>query len=260
MIYAIQPKGHKPPLFAVHILGGRASYYKALSDEFGPDQPVIGVTYGLLARDKPIGVEETAKRYFEEIQDFQPDGPVHIAAVSLGAYFAWELAWLLNKAGREIGQFALFDAAGPDGRDGHTGLGRLQANIQTVRHRGYGSIPIAVYNKIQVVRHAWIAEKMKRRAETGERIEIRGGDDFIASNELVVSSYQPKPLAVPFTVYRSNENFFDTEDAIRSGLGWQSVALGGYEVVDVPGGHLTMLEPPHVKTLAGHMARALENP
>jgi len=257
MIFAIQPNGEKPPLFAVHILGGLASYYKALSSEFGSDQPVVGVTFGMLAHDKPIGVEKAAKCYFDEIQKFQPDGPVHLAAVSLGAYFAWELAWMLNEAGREIGHFALFDADGPGGRGGHTGLRRVQANIRTIRHRGYGSIPIAIYNRLQVRRYARIASRMKQKAEAGERIEIRGGNDFVASNELVVSSYQPKPLAVPFTIYRSNENFFDSEECIRSGLGWESVALGGYEVVDVPGGHLTMLDQPHVKTLAGHMARAL---
>jgi len=257
MIFAIQPNGHKPPLFAVHILGGRSSYYTALSDELGDDQPVIGVTFGMLARDKPIGVEEAAQYYVDEIQKFQPEGPVHLAAVSLGAYFAWEVAWLLNEAGREIRFFALFDASGPDGRASRTGLRRLLANIRTVRHRGYGSILAAIGNRIDDLRHAWIASQMKRQARSGERIEIRGGNDFIASNQLVISSYRPKPLAVPFTIYRSNENFFDTEECIRRGLGWDSVALKGYEVIDVPGGHLTMLEQPHVKTLAGHMARAL---
>ncbi len=257
MIFGIQPNGDKPPLIAVHILGGRASYYKALSDEFGPDQPVTGVTFGMLARDKPIGVEEAAKRYFDEIQEFHPDGPLHLAAVSLGAYFAWELAWLLHEAGREIGHFALFDADGPAGRESHTGLRRLRANFRTIQHRGYGSIPTAIYNRFQELRYARIASRMERQAQTGDRIEIRDGNDFIASNELVVSSYEPKPLAVPFTNYRSNENFFDTKECIRSGLGWAPVALKGFEVVDVPGGHLTMLEEPYVKTLAKHMARAM---
>lgn len=257
MIFAIQPKGDKPPLFAVHILGGRASYYKPMSEEFGPDQPVIGVTHGMLARDKPIGVEEAAQRYFEEIQQYQPEGKVHLAAVSLGAYFAWELAWLLNDAGREIGHFALFDAEGPDGRDARKGLGRVIANLRTIQHRGLGSIPEALHNRWRELRHARLAAKMEREAAEGKRIEIRGGDDFIASNELVVSSYVPKPLNVPVTIYRSAENFFDTMNSRRTGLGWSHVALGGYEVIDVPGGHLTMLEPPHVKTLAGHIRTAM---
>ena len=67
-----------------------------------------------------------------------------------------------------------------------------------------------------------------------------------------------KPLAVPITIYRSNENFFDTEECIRGGLGWKHVALEGYEVIDVPGGHLTMLARPHVGVLAGHMSRAMD--
>ncbi|HCQ66402.1 MAG TPA: non-ribosomal peptide synthetase [Rhodobacteraceae bacterium] len=258
-IFEIQPKGCRSPLFGVHILGGLDSYYTALADELGPDQPVLGVTIGALARDKPIGVEETAKRYFDEIQKFHPDGPVHLAAVSLGAYFAWELAWMLNEAGREIGHFALFDADGPGGRDARTGLAGVRASIQTVQQRGYGAIPVAIHNRIQEFRYARIAARMKKQAETGEGIDIRDGNDFIASNDLAVESYAPKPLAVPFTIYRSNENFFDTEEGIRSGLGWESVALAGYEVIDVPGGHLTMLEQPNAKTLASHVARAMNS-
>ncbi len=257
-IFEIQPKGSRPPLFGVHILGGLDSYYTALAEELGPDQPVLGVTIGALARDKPIGVEETAQRYFDEIQKFHPDGPLHLAAVSLGAYFAWELAWMLHEAGREIGHFALFDADGPGGRDAYTGLRKVRASIQTVKQRGYGAIPVAIYHRVEEMRHARIAARMKKQAETGEGIDIRDGNDFIASNDLAVENYEPKPLAVPFTIYRSNENFFDTEEGIRSGLGWELVALAGYEVVDVPGGHLTMLEQPNAKTLARHMARAMK--
>lgn len=256
-IFAIQPNGSRPPLFGVHILGGRESYYKALAEAFGPDQPVLGVTVGSLARDKPIGVEETAMRYFEEIQEFYPDGPVHLGAVSLGAYFAWELAWLLRAAGRDIGHFALFDSDGPAGRDSHSGLRRVRANLRTIKHRGYGSIPAALHNRYKEHRYARIAARMKRQAETGEGIEIRDGNDFVASNDLAVERYEPKPLDVPITIYRSNENFFDTRECILGGLGWAPVALKGYEVIDVPGGHLTMLEPPHVTTLARHMMRAM---
>ncbi len=256
-IFAIQPGGARPPLLGVHILGGKDSYYKALAHEFGPDQPVLGVTLGTLARDKPVGVEETAERYFDEIQKFHPDGPLHLAAVSLGAYFAWELVWRLHDAGREIGHFALFDADGPGGRDAHTGLAKIRAILKTIHHRGYGAIPAAIKNRYDERQYAKIAARMAEQAETGEGIDIRDGNDFIASNDLAVANYQPKALNVPFTIYRSNENFFDTAECLRSGLGWESVALAGYEVVDVPGGHLTMLEPPHAKTLAGHMARAM---
>ncbi len=256
-IFAIQPSGSRAPLFGVHILGGRESYYTALARALGPDQPVYGVTIGALARDKPVGVEETAQRYFEEIQTFHPDGPVHLAAVSLGAYFAWELAWLLHQAGREIGHFALFDADGPDGRDTHRGLRWLWAGLCTVRDRGPGAIPAAIQNRINEARYARIAERMREQAAHGGAIEIRNGNDFIASNDLAVSRYSPKPLNVPCTVYRSRENHFDTGTALENGLGWDRVALAGWELVDVPGGHLSMLDTPNVETLAAEMARRM---
>ena len=120
-----------------------------------------------------------------------------------------------------------------------------------------GSIPIAIRDRYRERQYLRDAAKMKAQTQKGEKIEIRRGQDFIAANEFAVANYTPKPLPVPVTIYRSNENFFDTEESIRRGLGWDRVALAGYEVIDVPGGHLTMLDEPHVKTLAGHIAHGM---
>ncbi|MCB1337496.1 MAG: amino acid adenylation domain-containing protein [Maritimibacter sp.] len=257
-ISQIQPSGTRPPLFGIHILGPSDSYYTGLAAELGDDQPILGVTIGAVAADQPTGVEATAKRYFDEIQEFYPDGPVNIVAVSLGAYFAWELVCLLRAAGREIGHFGLFDADGPLGRAQVTGWRRMVANLQTIRHRGLRSIPVALYHRYYELQHRRIAARMKALQEEGGEITIRSGSDFIAMNDLAVEEFEPKPLDVPVTIYRSNENFFDTRASKNSGLGWAPVAKGGYKVIDVPGGHLTMLDYPHVTVLAKHIARALK--
>lgn len=258
-IFPIQPNGSKPPLFAVHILGGWDSYYTALAEELGPDQPLLGVTIGTLSQDKPTGIEATAKCYFDEIQKFYPDGPINLAAVSLGAYFAWELARQLRAAGREIGMLFLFDAAGPAGRDSVSGLTRMWAGYRTLKQRGFGAVPRTLYNRMEDLKYRSIAKYYKRREEKGLGIEIRSGDDFIAANEAAVDSYDAVPVDVPLTIFRSSENLFDTEAAIEDGLGWRDVALAGCKVQDVPGGHLTMLERPHVTTLASHMSQVLNN-
>lgn len=257
-IFPIQPLGSRPPLFAVHILGGvDGDYYTGLAEQLGPDQPVLGLSIGVQARDKPTGIENTAERYLEEIQEFHPEGPINLAAVSLGAYFAWELARRLRAAGREVGLLVLFDAAGPGGRGNVSGLARVRANLRTIRHRGYGAIPAAIANRLEDLRFRRIASRRKHRASEGEHMELVTGVDFIVANQMAVDAYVPQPIDVPLTIFRSQENFFDSEACIRSGLGWQRVAQGGYEVIDVPGGHLTMLDPPHVAILAGHIARAL---
>ena len=43
-------------------------------------------------------------------------------------------------------------------------------------------------------------------------------------------------------------------------MGWDRVALGGVEVVRVPGGHLTVLQPPNVDVLAQRFREHLVRP
>jgi thioesterase domain-containing protein len=39
---------------------------------------------------------------------------------------------------------------------------------------------------------------------------------------------------------------------------WEGLALGGLEVHDLPGGHLDMMRPPMVETLAGLVRERIE--
>jgi thioesterase domain-containing protein len=81
---------------------------------------------------------------------------------------------------------------------------------------------------------------------------------FDASNEAAVNDYIPQGIDVPLTIFRAESHFFDTEDGIKAGLGWADVAQQGFEVIDVPGGHLTMLQEPHVQTVAARLAARLK--
>ncbi|HEY9535686.1 MAG TPA: hypothetical protein VIQ77_14185, partial [Mucilaginibacter sp.] len=42
-------------------------------------------------------------------------------------------------------------------------------------------------------------------------------------------------------------------------LGWKKYALGGVELYDVPGDHLTMIRPPHVEVFASILSDSLDN-
>ena len=57
----------------------------------------------------------TTAAYADEVEHRAPYGPVHLAAVSMGAVAALETAAELRRRGRTIGALVLFDALGPDG-------------------------------------------------------------------------------------------------------------------------------------------------
>lgn len=255
-IIPIQPKGSKPPLFGVHVLGRNEEYYRPLAQALGPDQPVLGLTVGLLTQDTPIGVKATARCYFEDIQKHHPTGPVSLAAVSLGSYIAFELAQQLLAAGREVRMLALFDASGPGGRSRLRGTARLIAHVRRLRSEGAGYLLHVVSNRLTDLRNRVEKARVRMASAKGEVAPLTIGT-FVAANELAVQAYEAQPIDIPLTIFRAMENVFDSPDIIHDGLGWSPVAEAGFEVIDIPGGHLTILVPPNVNQLAKSMARRM---
>ncbi|AUQ56808.1 non-ribosomal peptide synthetase [Phaeobacter inhibens] len=250
----IQDGTARAPLFGVHVLGRNEEFYRPLAAALGPDQPVYGLSIGLLDSRTPTGVRATAKLYLEEIQTHYPSGVVHLAAVSLGSYFAFELARQLLEAGRELGVLALFDAEGPAGRRRVQGRARLGAHLGLLRRMGPAYLGHVARHRIETLRNSF-----ERR-----RLEWTGGggslsiEALIAANQQSVERYTPDPLATPLTVFRAGDDLFDSPEALTQGLGWAPVAAAGFELIEVPGSHLSILQEPNVQDMARHMTRIMQ--
>ncbi len=256
-IIPIQPGGSRPPIFGVHVLGRNEEYYRPLAAALGPDQPLLGLTVGLLTPDTPIGVPETARRYLEDIQRHYPEGPVSLAAVSLGGYIAFELAQQLLAAGRRVQMLALFDAEGPGGRSKIGGGARLAAHLRRARADGPSYVLHLVENRLTDLRNRVEKLRVRLASRKGEAAPLTIGT-FVAANELAVQAYEAQPIDLPLTIFRAMENVFDSPQSAASGLGWAPVARDGFEVIDVPGDHLSILQPPNVEDLARHLIRVQE--
>ncbi|MEY5037316.1 MAG: hypothetical protein RL472_422, partial [Pseudomonadota bacterium] len=194
-------------------------------------------------------VERTAQLYFDEIQTFHPEGPVGLVAVSMAAYFAFELAQLLRAAGREVRVLAVLDAVGPAGRPPLVGRAKLRAHWQQVRQHG-------PWHFVQVLKN-----KLDRYREHREALRAMPDQinplNLIAANVCAVEFYRPQPYGGPLTVFRADRSFWDSPEALSSALGWISVAQGGLQMFDLPGTHLSILGAGNVDVLAGHLTRLM---
>lgn len=251
-IIPIQPLGDLPPFFAVHVLGHNEELFRPLAAALGPDQPVYGLSVGVPANLGEIDVQRTARVYFEEIQRHHPQGPLSFGAVSMAAYFAYELAQLLRAAGREVRVLAVLDAMGPDGRPSLRGPAKIAAHLRRFRERGFGHLAAIRRHRIDQIRH------LREAARTAPG-EINGYN-LVAANVRAVETYVPLPYDGRLTIFRAGESFWDSPAAIASGLGWASVARGGMELYDLPGTHLSILHPGNVEVLADHLRRLLAQP
>ena len=249
LIVPIQTLGSKVPFFAVHVLGDKEMLFRPLSAALGPDYPVYGLTVGPPRDLDEISVDRIARRYFDDIQLAFPEGPLAFGAVSMAAYFAYELAQLLLEAGRDVRFVAVLDAQGPDGRPSARGLAKIGAHLGQIARHGWGHIA-------RVRRFRRENREIEAELASARPGEVNGAN-LVLANVRAVEAYQPRPIACPLVIFRADASFWDSRAAKRSGLGWARVAAGGWSLIDIPGDHLSILEAGNVGVLAGHLAKRL---
>lgn len=230
----IQPKGTRPPIFFVHAIGGNVLNYVRLAKGFNADQPVYGLqALGLDGVTPPLeSVAGMATRYATEIRRVQPHGPYFLAGGSMGGAIAYEVAQHLLAEGEAIGMLALFDTYGPANR-----------RLETAEHR-----------RITLPR-VWSALR-SRITRIGDRVRVRRARrsgqplsydlrhrEIERAHRRAYLAYVPAPFGGAITLFRANSQ---PPGIVDRTLGWEASALGGVEVIDIPGHHDDLVEQPEL--------------
>ncbi|MFD0586354.1 alpha/beta fold hydrolase [Dactylosporangium darangshiense] len=89
----------------MHSATGDVTEFDELAGSIAGDRPVYGLQApGLDERSQPLGsITAMASAYLEEVQALQPTGPLLLAAWSMGAHVAVEMAREAVAAGRTVG-------------------------------------------------------------------------------------------------------------------------------------------------------------
>ncbi|KYG05796.1 hypothetical protein BE21_38460, partial [Sorangium cellulosum] len=112
VVVPLHTRGARPPLFFVHPVGGNVLCYADLAAALGDERPFYGIqAYGLETPPRPLGsVGEMAEAYCEELRRVQPEGPYLLGGWSMGGVVAFEMARVLERAGRSVAAVVLLDA------------------------------------------------------------------------------------------------------------------------------------------------------
>jgi thioesterase domain-containing protein len=244
------------------------------------DLAVFGIEPRRLGR-VPVAhtrIEDLAAFYVDEVRKQQTHGPYLLAGMCAGGVIAYEMASQLVRAGERVDLVGLLDAATPrapkrPGRVTKQRVGRLKEAL------ALGSkSELAPLKRARVV--AWaIAQKLMSAllweiAQRGKRwtvrIRFRLLQELLARelawprfvSELSVrqildsaeARYVPGPLSIPCVVLVRARTGEDSDTPYRDiyrdeTLGWDNVA-DKLTVVDVDGGHSSMLQEPFVSSLA----------
>ncbi|HEX2081070.1 MAG TPA: amino acid adenylation domain-containing protein [Longimicrobium sp.] len=264
-VVALQPEGAAPPLFLVHAGGGHVACYALLAGLLAPDQPL----YALQARGlddglEPLeGVEAMAAYYVEGMRRAQPRGPYRIGGWSYGGMVAFEMARRLHAAGERVELLALLDTARPETR----GDQRFPLDHAAVLRRvltdlfGWGGTAAVTVEALRTLppeaqlQHA--ARRLGARLLPQERLpEVAALTRVRMANHNALVDYVPRPYAGRITYFnsRASSRLASAQEAMRF---WGRLAEGGFCVHEVSGNHGTMLQHPHVESVAEALRRVL---
>lgn len=258
-----------PPLYCAPGAGGNILYLQPLSKYIKNEIPFWGLQPpGLDGLTTPaVTVEELASRYIEAIQSHNPDGPYHLSGHSFGGIVAYEMARQLKMDGHEIGKLIILDSPAPQWIT-PTGLDWAHeewlVQVSQIASHQYGvdlNVNTDILSGLNV--DDQLALLQQRLIDTGvfpvdaDINHLKGFMEVYRTN--LQMDYKPKEskLDVDLLLIRSadlqpDEIADEKAKEIRSNedLGWSQWIGGVIEIIEVPGDHLTMLNPPHVEKLA----------
>ena len=281
-VVAIRNSGGSPPVFFAIPLGGLLPSYSIsrftnLSNCLGMDQPFFAVQSPALLKsdeDEIISIEERAQKCVTQIVRLQRDGPYYLGGWCTGGVLAFEIAQQLQASGRKVGLLALLDADSP----------RVSKKLQIVPEEDnateekravieflYELFPEYIEKDTDFLAREFEAINPAQRWENvvmhARRSRILGIDvtpavldrlfrayksSRMASNE-IVRKYKPRQYSDLIQYFRAQ----DQEPTLDPTRGWQAYSKKKIISHNVPGGHVTILSPPHVEVLAGMLRQIL---
>jgi amino acid adenylation domain-containing protein len=259
-VVPLQSEGSLPPFFAVHGIGGGVACFRDLSRLLGPQQPFFGlqaVSLGGAEREYDQ-VEEMAAHYVREMRSVQPEGPYQLGGFSFGGVIAMEMAHQLLEAGEEVALLALFDTRAP-GYPAFAGRGvriaaQFKALLSEAPEARWRFVRDRLKSAQEILRRRLLMHSYFRGKAAG--VERALADIGIAHLH-AAHSYRSRAYPGRITLFRAESQPLGCIPDPNNG--WGPLALDGVRVYPVSGQHATLVEEPHVQTLAAGLKDCLES-
>ncbi len=265
-VVQVQPKGSRPPIFWLHTLGGGGGAglftYRKLSERMDPDQP----SFGFVAPAQPhTSIEEMAAHYISELRIYQPRGPYYLGGYCFGGVVAFEMALQLVNMGEEVRMVALVDSTPPGVGFSSTFLRpRYARDIATFwKDTFLNSAKLSPTRLLKVAGRkltkikARLLSSAPRTAGLEDHIDLSAyPPDFLKTAQThwqALLKYKPSYYSGTVTLFRARNRPPVTLDPT---LGWSSCAKE-VEIKVLPGAHETILNEPHVDSLAQALTAVL---
>ena len=257
----VHPGDDRPPLLWLPGIDGTGFGFQHLSEAVDPRRTAFAFPYpGIFRAEEPLRrVEAFAASALSALQSVQTGPPYYLCGYSFGGFVAYEMARRLCATGKEVAFLALLDTPGPKRRRPRPLAQRLVVHAQRLH---------AASDKLGYLRQRAVSARRRytRRhgRDDGERPD--GGPTVPALGAVqraciaAARAYRPDPYPGRLVVFRSPSPIDDAFWQPHPYFGWDEVALGGVEVVDISVHHDDILRATHVTPLAQKLREALAAP
>jgi FkbH-like protein len=280
----IELKGGGPrKLFLVHDGEGETLLYVNLARRMPDDLAVFGIEPRRLP-GVPLAhtrIKDMAGFYVEQMRKQQPHGPYLLGGMCAGGVIAYEMASQLVRNGENVDLLVLLDAARPKapkrpGRVTKQRLGRLKQALADTKETAVSPLrraEVLVAAIAQKVRNALVWEISQRCKQLWVRARFRLLRQILARDlawprfvpqlsarqiyESAEAHYTPQPLSISSLVLMRARHGEAGDTPYREvyaddTFGWEAVTHC-IAVIDVDGGHFTMLQEGPVDSLAADL-------
>jgi thioesterase domain-containing protein len=209
-------------------------------------------------------VEDMAERYLAGLRSVQPKGPYTLMGFCLGALITYEVAIRLTEAGEHVAFLGLFNAPPPRAIEASRGE-RAALHLRKLASLGVRAQARYVLN---YVRHNLrILGSSANRSAHGLISRLTGR----SSGSVIVGADAPERLVAKIAefglqmgaryrhrAYTGHVHLFHgsywPDDYVDR---WSRLAGGGVSAWRMPGGHIDMMEDPHVHEVAAQLTGCL---
>jgi FkbH-like protein len=273
-------KGSGKTLFLVHDGDGETLLYKNLAGRMPDNMQVIGIEPRSLP-NIPLAhssIEDMAAFYVEAIRQKQPTGPYLLGGMCAGGLISYEMGVQLERVGEKVDLIAILDAATPTApkrvgritQDRAKRIAGLKTQAKSLGLTGliawlfiFGELIKKVLNTLwwefssrvgkQFVRLRFIALKfiLKQNKEWPKflaPLTVRNIFNQAEISYQMLKNDKLEGLLVRATKGSDDDIPFKEVYSDES-LGWHAI-LPQLRIVDVEGGHASMLQEPYVASLS----------
>ena len=283
-------RGGERNLFLVHDGDGETLLYLNLARRLPGEFSVFGIEPRRLP-GVPMAharIEDMAASYLREIRKRQPHGPYLLGGLCAGGVIAYEMAVQLTQEGDVADLVALLDAASPRaekrrGRIASQRLGRMAQVFEEARARNDSFVRRGMFIAGRILEKvvntiAWETSSRWRRLSVRARFGLlrrqlsrgRPWPSFVKELSIreiydsAEAGYVPRPVpgkGIVLVRARTGEGADAPYRDVYADetLGWAGLAPG-LTVVDVDGGHASMLQESFVDSITSALARQVSRP